>query len=380
MDILYITHARIPTEKAHGINIMFTCESFYKISPGLKLIVPNISNDIKDDPYEYYNIEKSFPIIKLATISSLKLEPIIGKRAFLLQFSSFYISVLFYLLFKSRKNKVIYTRDYLVALLSLLGYNMVYECHSISYKEGLFFKLCKKFTKIVVISQGLKQNFIEHGFSEEKIFLAPDAVKLDIFDIKISKEEARQKLDLPLGQNIICYTGKFKTMGMDKGIEDILRSIRDGGLDVLFVAAGGNLKDILYYQNIAKDYNISDKVKFIGHVKQTDLANYQKAADVLLMPFPDKKHYAKFMSPIKMFEYMASQRPIVASDLPTIREVLNQENSFICKPGDPLDLAAKINKALEDKDLAKKISQQAYRDVQNYSWENRGSSIVKFIA
>lgn len=377
MKILYITHARIPTEKAHGVNIMFTCESFYKRTAKLKLIVPKIKNNIKEDPYEYYNIHEKFPIIKLPSISSLGLEPIIGPLSFWIQFFSFYFSAFFYLLFANRKDTVIYTRDYLASFLSLLGYKVVYECHSISYKERIFFKFCKKFTKIVVISKGLRDIFLKHGFATKKIFLAPDAVKLDIFDKNLSKEQARQKLNLPVDEKIVCYIGKFRTMGMDKGIDDILRAIKD--LDLLFVAVGGSSQDIEHYKAAAEKIGVKEKVIFVGHLKQRALADYQKAADILLMPFPNKKHYANFMSPIKMFEYMASQRPIIASDLPTIREVLNHDNAVICQPDNPQDLENKIKVLFEDKNLAKEISQQAYQDVQEYSWEQRTNKIYDFL-
>jgi len=76
---------------------------------------------------------------------------------------------------------------------------------------------------------------------------------------------------------------------------------------------------------------------------------------------------------------MASKRPIIATDLPSIREVLSEKNAIIVKPGDPSDLANGIKKILEDKELAEQISQQAFRDVDNYTWEKRVESILDFI-
>jgi len=112
---------------------------------------------------------------------------------------------------------------------------------------------------------------------------------------------------------------------------------------------------------------------------QAQLAVYQKAFDILLMPFPPNEHYTFYMSPLKMFEYMASGRPIVTSDLPSVREILNENNAIFVKPEDPEDLARGIKTALEDKELAQRVSQQAFEDVQFYTWTKRAERIVRFI-
>ena len=379
MPFLYINHSRIPTEKAHGINIVSMCEFFYAKDGDFKLIVPNIGNNIKVSIVNYYGLKSEFPIKKLPTISALRWESILGQLAFWVQFSSFYISVFFYLLFKSRKDTIVYTRDHLASLLWFLGYKVVYECHSIPKKQKVFFSLTRLFYKTVVISAGLQKYFLQQGFKQEKIFIAPDAVKLEKFDIDIPTGQARQKLALPENKKIICYCGKFKTMNMDKGIHDILKSLKYLSEDIIFLAVGGSDKDIEHYQNIVKDLKVDQRVIFIGHVAQGDLAYYQKAADILLMPFPYHKHYAEFMSPIKMFEYMASQKPIVTSDLPTIREVLNENNSLFCRSDNPEDLSKKIKYIFNNPEHTLSIAKQAHKDVQKFSWSNRVQSILDFI-
>ena len=97
------------------------------------------------------------------------------------------------------------------------------------------------------------------------------------------------------------------------------------------------------------------------------------------MPFPYNQHYAYYMSPLKMFEYMAAKRPIIASDLPSVCEVLNKENAILVKPDNPESLAQGIKKILEDKELANKMSYQAFSDVENYTWHKRVENILNFI-
>ncbi len=76
---------------------------------------------------------------------------------------------------------------------------------------------------------------------------------------------------------------------------------------------------------------------------------------------------------------MATGRPIVASDLPAIREILNENNSVLVPAGEPDKLADGIRKILENKELAEKLSDQALREVQEYSWEKRADKILRFI-
>ena len=97
------------------------------------------------------------------------------------------------------------------------------------------------------------------------------------------------------------------------------------------------------------------------------------------MPFPDKAHYRYFMTPLKIFEYMAGARPIIASDLPSIREILNERNAFFCKPGDVESLTGEINYVLNNKEEAMIKAEQANKDVLRYSWDKRAERILKFI-
>jgi len=374
----------MPTEKAHGLQIFKTCHELVKAGVKLELWVPKRKNIIKDRVGDYYGIKQNFKLKRFLTIDLFRFEKYIGKTAYWLQFFSFYAFVKPRLFFQSRKN-IIYTRDWLGIFFRFWGFQIIYECHSIPKKNWSFFTLAKLASKIIVVSQGLKELFLKNGFKEKNILVAPDAVDLSVFDINISKEQARKKLNLPLDKKIIGYTGKFKTMGMDKGISDILKALTKLKDDILFVAVGGSQAEIDYYRKQVQELNLGNKVIFKEHVSQDELAIFQKSCDLLLMPFPDKEHYAKFMSPLKMFEYMASNRPIIATDLPTIKEVLKhlnseQGNAVLVKPDNPEDLAKGIKELLNNKELSERISNKALKDVKEYTWERRVERIVEFIA
>ena len=82
---------------------------------------------------------------------------------------------------------------------------------------------------------------------------------------------------------------------------------------------------------------------------------------------------------MKFFEYMASGSPIVASDLPSIREALNESNSILVEPNNPEALTDGIERVLKDQDLSSRISRQAFLDVQDYTWRKRAKQVINFI-
>jgi glycosyltransferase involved in cell wall biosynthesis len=169
-------------------------------------------------------------------------------------------------------------------------------------------------------------------------------------------------------------------MGFEKGIKDILKALKKlSDENILFLAVGGNEKEVDFYKLMAQNLGVESQVLFFGRQEQAKLALFQKAADILLMPFPKIAHYEYFMTPLKMFEYMAAERPIIASNLPSIKEILNEQNCFFCEPEDSEGLAKKIKQVFEDPVLVEKISCQAFQDVSQYAWNRRASKILAFI-
>ena len=242
-------------------------------------------------------------------------------------------------------------------------------------------RILNKCAGIICVTKRMKDICInDYKINQAKILVSPDAVDLSVFDIAVSVDSAKEQLNLPKDKKILVYTGNFTTMGADKGISDILKAIKTlNDRQILFVAVGGSGRDIEFYKKETKGSGIDKQVLFLGHTFQKELAVYQKAADILLMPFPYTEHYAFYMSPLKMFEYMASKRPIIATDLPSVKEILNEDNAFLIFPDNPQRLAEEIKMVLTNPEQAQKRAQQAFQDVQNYTWEKRTEEILKFI-
>ena len=169
-------------------------------------------------------------------------------------------------------------------------------------------------------------------------------------------------------------------MGNEKGIPQIIEALQYiESENIKLLCVGGPLDNVEGYYNIAEKYNIDkNKLIFVDRLPVSELYKYISASSILLMPFPYTEHYAYFMSPLKMFEYMASKRPIIATKLPSIMEVLeDKKNAILCEPDDPNDLASKIKWVLHND--CDEIVYQAYMDVQKYTWEKRVKSIISWI-
>jgi len=381
MKIVYIANARIPTEKANGYQIAKMCEEFAKSGNEVELIVPTRRNIINEDVYTYYGLERNFSIRYIKSIDFFIFKRFLGKLSFYFQHLFFLLRILF---IKIDKNSIVYTRSAEAAwLCKFKKRQAVLELHGWpEKKQKLFCYFVSRTKKVVTVTSLIKKLMLEQGLNSASVLVAPDGADQSIFNIALSKKEAREKQNLPQDKIILGYTGSFKTMGRDKGISVIVDSlplVLKKRKDLLFVAVGGNKKDINYYNQLAKEKGVVEAIELRSRVNIKELAIFQKACDILLMPFPDIRHYALFMSPLKMFEYMFSERPIISSDLPSVRDVLNEKNCMFVKPDDPKDLADKIIGLIGDEKRARAISEQAFRDVEKYAWSERTRRIIEFI-
>ena len=361
------------------------CQTFTQLNYQVELILPNRKNPINIDPVIFYQIKNFFVLKKIKSFDPVFLLKFPNGWYIKLQAIFFMFSLFFFLCFKKNKDQYIfYTRDeYLLPILSILSKKIVWESHALPVKQNFYKKYFKSIYKIVVLTRYIKEELIRLGVKENKILTSPSAVDLEIFSINISQENARKELNLPQDKIILGYTGNFKTKSMDKGLTDILQALKiliTKNKNILFVAVGGSQIDIDFYQSMAKQNLLDKYVIFLPKIEQKKLAIYQKAFDILLMPFPKEKHYSYFMSPLKMFEYMAAHKPIITSDLPAVRDILSDEECVFVRSNDALDLAAKINQLLNDESLCQKIADNAFNKVHNYTWLKRAEKIINFIA
>ena len=391
MKLIYIANARIPSEKAHPYQILKMCEAFVKNGMDVELVVPfrvqtNKQMRAIEDIWQYYEIEGKFRITTLPSLDLIfvgsHLPSWIEYLFFYLQASTFYVFAVLYSLL--RRGGVVYSRD--PEFLCVLGLikpswqpRMYYEAHTFPGSrigKRLRSWVGKRIGGLVVITNTLKELYMELGVPEDKMLIARDGVDLQKFGEETGKERAREKLGLPIDKKIVCYTGHLFPW---KGVY----TLADSAMllqQCFFVVVGGMDNDIRKFQGYLKAADISN-AEVIGYVQPSIIPDYLYAANVLVLPNSAKAKIAShYTSPLKLFEYMASQRPIVASNLPSLREVLRDgENAVLVEPDNPKALAEGIKRVLDDPDLARRVSEQAYSEVGQYSWDARARKIIKFV-
>ena len=374
MNLLYIANARIPTEKAHGLQIFKTCEALSAQGEKVILVVPTRRNDLKNqDPFDFYKVTKNFEVKYLKTVDPTFLLNFPAGLYFKIQTFFFKLSLSRYLI--THRDQVIYTRDqHLLSLLLKISKKVVWEVHDLPRNKSKYKHLWYKCDKIIAITQGLRDELLQHGVPTYKILVAPDAVDLRNFDISQSQEELRKKLNLPLDKNLIFYTGHLYGW---KGAHVLAQAAKHLSDQELVCFLGGTDEDIKKFK---AEFGVVKNIKILGRVASFEVPKYLKAADILALPnSASKKISTHYTSPMKLFEYMAAGKPIVASALPSIREILNDTNSVLVEPDDPSQLAVGIQKILENNDFSRSLGSQALVDVKKYTWEKRAENIINFI-
>lgn len=362
MKIQYLAFIRLPTEKAHGLQIMKTCEALANEGHEVELVIPGRRTHIVDDAFSYHGSIQNFKIKELGTPDFVQSGPL----GFLISLVCFAEAAVWR--FAYWRADVIFSRDALVLFQHiLLGKKFVYEAHN----DPSWFSImvAKRATVVVSISQGLKQAYIAQGVAPEKIVVVADAVDLNLFKNKLPKIEARRRFGIPEGEKITLYVGRIDS---GKGADVFAESSQFLPEGVRAVLVGNG--PLLHTLKI-----LHPKALFLPETKYTDLPNLLPAADVLVLPNSGKgSESARNTSPLKLFAYMASGVPIVASDVPAIREVLSNLEAFFVHPNEPRVLAEAVAEALQYGGEQKASAAQSL--VQIYSWERRAQKILSAIS
>ncbi len=324
MRIFYIANVRFPTERAHGIQIANTCSALADTGAEVTLVVPARPGQVDIDPFEFYGLPKNFSVTYLSCGGSVFTGK--GNLSFAIRSFLFVPSVFFKYFRRFHSEDIFYGREeVLCGCVSLVSKKVFWETHMGS--DNFFSKLLmKRAAGIIGITRGLTDFYASKNVPKEKLLVAADAVDVKKFsDITDTKSVLRKKLNLPDKAFIVTYSGSLGLYSW-KGWDVFLQALEHvRAQNVCFLVVGGAQAEI---ENIKKNYTDSRFV-FAGRVEPEDVRKYLKASDALVIPNKSGDPISeKYTSPMKLFEYMAAEKPIIASDLPSIREVLTDKEAF----------------------------------------------------
>ncbi len=384
MTILYLSDIRFPLERANGVHSMETCASLAERGHDVHMLVRPDTATPERDPFAYYGIA---PATRLRFDRAPVFGPPPARRAA-------YLALMVERLLDRRPWDVVFTPDLFLAGAALrlpagLRPPVVYESHNFrpafaAEMPGLVTgmraagplklrRLLRRERRVWRRAEGyvattgvLAGELAERFGPRPRMLVAQNGVRLD---------RAREYAPPPRkGAAVVAYAGHFYPYNGADVLVEALALLPD----VRGLVIGGHPRDAADGERLralARDRGLAKRVTFTGLVPPGEVLERLRGADVLVQPITSSP-YTRYASPMKLFEYMAAGRPIVASDIAPLREVVSGgRTACLVRPGSPEALAAGIRKVLADPAAAGRMALAAFEAVANYTWARRAERI-----
>ena len=391
MRILYLADVRFPLERANGIQSMETCHALASRGHVVTMVVRPDTRRPERDPFAFYGLPR-LETLRIETAAVTGPEP--ARRTGYVTF------VLGRSLGRARQDLIV-TRDLAVASLLLrlprsLRAPIVFEAHGIAADEaadrparlsGAKAASAAKLRRLanrdahvwrgadgyVTITAGLKHELERRFGARTRVAVVPDGVR---FQLPAAGSQLSAAGSQPF---TIGYAGHLYPW---KGVDLVVETIA-GLQDTRGLIVGGHEQepDLARVKALAEGLYCSLRITFTGMLPHAEVAARLREADVLLLPNPSSALSREFTSPLKLFEYMASGTPIVASDLPSLREVLTDgANALLVEPGNPHAFTEGVRRIKDDPALGARLAAQALADVREYTWDRRAERLDALFA
>lgn len=365
MRIAYLCSARIPSRAANSVQTIKMCNAF--ASNGHELTLLSRQGDAAPESvFERYGVPRSFRYVALpqrGVRGTHLLNFLLDVRAELRRRGPF---------------DLYFARDlYSLASVAHEGRPMILEVHrSMRGRRAelmVFDWLWRKrsFKKLVVVSHGMKREYLDlfPDFPEERIQVEPGAADAPKAATVIEPWAGRPEA-LQLGYIGHLYEGR--------GIE-VLVELAARGPEYDVHVVGGNDADVARWRSRGLPSNLY----LHGYVPHARVGSYLARFDVLLAPYQRQvfvdggDETSAIMSPLKLFEYMAAGKAIVSSDLPVLREVLEDgENALLAVPDDVSSWLSAVERLRRDAELREALGRRAF---ERYRWRHNWAARARAV-
>lgn len=364
MKILYQSTSYIPSYAANSVHVMNMVDEFVKLGHDVKLLALDGNIKISESEYEYYGVNDNFEIVKHKYDTKFeKLKYIVNSLIFARKY----------------KPTLIVSRfPFGAYMLLLFGFNVVLDAHGPIWKgnilKSFLWRIFKNSNNLRVTtnSGSLKQMFEDEGMKPKYgITVAFNGSK--VFPLN-EYYELKEKKEFNIGYIGGLYEGR--------GI-DVIINIAKKMPDIAFHIAGGSKEDI---ENLKKEYELPSNIIFYGHVEPSKVYTFRNSCDVLLAPYHKSgiggfgggaSDSSKYANPIKTIEYLSSSKPIIASDMSMIREVLIDQNAVLIDVDNIQEWVDAIKLLKNDKLKYEKYCQNGYEYfVNSLTWEARAKKVL----
>lgn len=354
---------RFPSEKAAAIFLDLSARSFVARGSRVTVLAPRrfLRGQLKDAPYQVVYL----PVIDLSRI------PVLWSLSNYISVACFSIASFLYLALCSHTEDVVMSNDVVpLTLATSIRNKTLYEMHDYPDRSLWMYAHLFKRVSYILATNAWKAQRIREDFSvsESNIIIERNGVDVHVFGGRDTKA-ARESLRLSPKGMMVVYTGHLYEW---KGVHTLAEAAKDlEDCDVYIV--GGTPQDVSRFRT---EYGSAKNIHIVGHVDHADIPLWQSAADVLVLPNTAHEEISShYTSPMKLFEYLASERPIVASDLPSIREILPDTIGYYSAPDSASALTIAIRQAIADPE-ARDRARRGRDLVAQYEWGMRAERIL----
>lgn len=371
MKLYYVANTRMPNEWAHGIQIAKMCEAFVREGIEVTLVVPRRAGT-RASLKEFYGLSVPVGVVRLPVFDRYRS----GSFWYRVSSISFMLASFAYLWWKKiiGERFILYTVDldsYSSSHLTLIPAPLYSEMHG--GKEVTFFtKLLFRGVRGIIATTPITMNELKERFprSTARYTVEPNGVDVEAF-AAVPKAEARRALGLQNDQRIVVYSGRM--FGW-KGLE-ILRDAAAKTQDAQWYIVGGTKEE---YERTTGLIDIPDSMVFLGSQPHAQIPLWLSAADALIVLGTKRDTQSYYWtSPMKLFEYFLSERPIIAADTPAIRSVVSQREVLFYEPDSAKSMAEQIERALAGGEGSRTVAARALGET--FSWEGRAKRIRQFM-
>lgn len=352
-DIVYISRSRLGRNRANLIQTLHTAAAFQQSGVRVRLYMPSWP----------INVDFNQRVMEMGLHSDLDVRPSQLLRSWWRRFG-FRPFVQIHRA-RLRKAGAVYTRSVEVSsALASAGIVHNLEVHESAplFKEGDITRIVKQHHSgvidwLVPISQAMAVILVDAGAVPERIHVSPNGVDVDAFK-QIEPFDAKH-LDHPR----VTYIGRISN---DRGLA-VFQALAKSG--IVHVTLAGEQDDLV---------QSSSSLRVEPFIPHRDVPNCYGRTDLVLLPYQAALNHAETISPIKLFEALAAGRPIIASDLPPIREILDHEKTgLLVEPGNIDAWIRAIHLLQENRGLATRLAQAAREIAPRFSWKKRAEGIAR---
>ncbi|HEU0051490.1 MAG TPA: glycosyltransferase [Patescibacteria group bacterium] len=375
MKIVYIENVRMPSERAHAYQIVQTCANWGRLGHHVILVTPERTRG--QNIFSYFHLPSNlFQHVALRTADPL------SWRWFFLKRIAYFFQRFFFLRavrasVRTESADVWYTRD--VAMVEALGSpakSFVLELHDSPERlKKRWNKINLFISRVVVITKNMREPLIALGVHPDKIFVAPDGFDPDEMRNLPDREAVRQSLNIPREAIVCLYLGSLYPW---KGVDLVVQTWHRLPSNAYLFIVGGPAQDQLRLKRLVS-HEDAERVHFFDQMPHEQAIRFLSAADLgLLTSSPHDAHGRLYTSPLKLFEYLAAGLPILASDVPSSRELLTEDVARFYEPTSDGFVSA-LRMIIEHPSWIDLARSRAKAFVQPYTWKSRSRSIAEWL-